>query len=93
MNCEVKGKIAAVLGIKKGTTKNGKDYESIEYLITEEMQYGKTMKFTVYSGDGPVMDAPEVGDKVSVSFNVSAREYNGKWFNDVRAWKIQRLQS
>lgn len=93
MNCEVRGKITAVIGRKTGTTRDGKDYESIEYLITEESQYGKTVKFSMYSGDGPVMDAPQVGDKVSVSFNVSAREYNGKWFNDVRAWKIQRLQS
>lgn len=92
MDCEVKGKITAILDVKRGVTRDGKDWEAIEYLITEEVQYGKTVKFSMYSSDGPIVDAPQIGDKVAVRFNVSAREYNGKWFNDVRAWQIRKLQ-
>ena len=29
------------------------------------------------------------GDKVKVSFNLSSREYNGRWYTDVRAWRIE----
>jgi hypothetical protein len=35
------------------------------------------------------LDKYQVGDKVKVSFNLSAREYNGRWYNDVRAWRIE----
>lgn len=89
MNCEVKGRITRELGRKTGTS-NGKDWEVREYLITEQTQFGKTMKFSVFSGDGPIADAPRVGDDVTVKFSVMAKEYQGKWYNDVRAWKIER---
>ena len=35
------------------------------------------------------MDKFQVGDKVKVSFNISSREYNGRWYTDVRAWRIE----
>jgi hypothetical protein len=35
------------------------------------------------------LDKYQVGDKVKVSFNLSAREYNGRWYNDIRAWRIE----
>ena len=35
------------------------------------------------------LDKYQVGDKVKVSFNLSSREYNGRWYNDVRAWRIE----
>ena len=31
----------------------------------------------------------QVGDKVKISFNLSSREYNGRWYTDVRAWRIE----
>ena len=30
------------------------------------------------------------GDAVTVSVNVESREYNGKWYTDVKAWKVVR---
>lgn len=30
----------------------------------------------------------KVGDKLTVSFNLESREYNGKWYTDIKAWKI-----
>lgn len=92
MNCEVRGKITAELEVRTGT-RDGKDWEVREYLITEQSQFGKTMKFSMTSWDGPIMDRLQIGDSVCVSFSVSAREHEGKWYNDVRAWKVQRLQS
>ena len=31
----------------------------------------------------------QVGDKVRISFNLSSREFNGRWYTDVRAWRIE----
>lgn len=75
---------------RRSGTRNGKDWEVIEYLITEQTQFGKSMKFSIASYDGPIADPLRIGDDVTVNFNVSAREYEGKWYNDVKAWKIQR---
>lgn len=89
MNCEIKGRITAVLDVKNGTS-NGKDWEVREYIITEQTQFGKSMKFSMFSSDGPITEPLRLNDDVTVHFNVSAREYQGKWYNDVRAWKITR---
>ena len=35
------------------------------------------------------LDKYQVGDKVRISFNLSSREYNGRWYTDVRAWRIE----
>ena len=42
-------------------------------------------------GDDKVKDLEryQVGDQVKISFNLSSREYNGRWFTDVRAWRIE----
>ena len=91
MNCEIKGRITVDLGVtRRGVTSKGLDYEIREYVI-----FGKSMQFSVYSGDGPVKDPLKVGDDVIVNFNVSAKEYTDKdgkkkWFNSVQAWKIQK---
>ena len=46
-------------------------------------------------GDDKVkeLDKYQVGDKVKVSFNLSSREYNGRWYTDVRAWRIEPANS
>ena len=36
----------------------------------------------------PDLDKHQIGDQVKVAFNLRAREYNGRWYNDVRVWKI-----
>ncbi|MDO5447947.1 MAG: DUF3127 domain-containing protein, partial [Prevotellaceae bacterium] len=33
----------------------------------------------------------QVGEELTVSFDINAREWNGKWFNDIRAWKVERV--
>ena len=33
------------------------------------------------------------GDKVTLSCNIESREFNGRWYTDVRAWRVQPAQS
>ena len=46
-------------------------------------------------GDDKVkeLDRYQVGDRVKVSFNLSSREYNGRWYTDIRAWRIEPLNA
>lgn len=91
MKCEAEGKIVKELGRRAGKTRDGKDWESIEYLLEESDQYHYNMKFNMASWDGPVMDAPRVGDRVKIRFTVNAGEYKGKWYNNVNAYQCERL--
>lgn len=87
----IKGKVKAVLPIENGTSKAGNPYSKGGFVITTEGQYPKDVAFTLF-GD-KVSLCPKVGEEVDVHFDLSSREYNGKWFHDIQAWKIDRPQA
>nr|DAJ47746.1 MAG TPA: protein of unknown function (DUF3127) [Caudoviricetes sp.] len=91
MKCEATGRIIVELPSTRGTG-NGKDWEKREYIMETNDARPKKMKFTMFSSEGPIADPLRVGDTVNVKFQVEAREYQGKWYNDVRAWQVQKLQ-
>ena len=37
-----------------------------------------------------VNECPNVGEEVKVSFDAESREWNGKWFTHLNAWKVER---
>ena len=92
MKCTAEGVILQELPSKRGTTSKGKDWESREYVMETSERYHSKMKFSVVSFDGPIENPPKVEDKVRVYFTVEAREYNGSWYNDVKAHQLERLQ-
>lgn len=72
----------------QGQTKAGKDWEKREFVMETSERYHSNMRFSMCSFDGPVVGAPSVGDMVRVRFTVEAREHNGNWYNDVRAYNV-----
>lgn len=91
MKCEAEGIIEVELPSTMGTTSKGKDFEKREYVLWNNDLYKKMMRFSIISYDGPIEDAPAVGDHVRVKFTVEARESNGRWFNDVKAYRLEKV--
>lgn len=85
MYTQATGKIVSLLDQRYGKTKSGKDFETREYLIELDSgsQYVHSVKFSMSSFDGPIQNPINVGDVVKVGLRIVARQYNGKWFNDV----------
>ena len=48
------------------------------------------MCFNVFGADKIAQFNIQAGDELTVSFDINAREYNGRWYNDIRAWKVER---
>lgn len=92
MKCEAEGIIVVELPTTIGTTSSGKDFEKREYVMQNNDLYKKMMRFSMISYDGPIEDSLSVGDHVRVKFTVEAREHNGRWFNDVKAYRVERVQ-
>ena len=88
MDLVFKGKIINALPHKSGVSKStGNPWEIAEYVIEEtEGQYPKKMVFSI-SGS----DRIQVGEIVDVHFDVDAREYNGRWFNSISAFRVDRI--
>ena len=89
---EITGKIIAVLPTKSGTSARGTQWSSQTAVIETHEQYPKRVAFDVL-GDRIAEFNLQVGEEVTVSFDINAREFNGKWFNSVNAWHVVRQQS
>lgn len=86
---DITGKIIAVLPTRSGTSAKGTQWSSQTAVIETHEQYPKRVAFDVL-GDKITEFNLQVGEEVTVSFDINAREYNGKWFNSVNAWQVVR---
>ena len=90
MALEIEGRIARKLNVQTGTSSRGA-WSKQEFVIEyQEGNFPTQLCMNVW-GDDKVreLDKYQVGDKVKISFNLSSREYNGRWYTDVRAWRIE----
>ena len=85
---EISGKIIAVLPMATGQGKNG-TWRSQDYVLETADQYPKKVCFNLFN-DKIDQFPLAIDDQVNVSFDVESREYNGRWYTTVRAWKIEK---
>lgn len=89
---EIIGKAIAALQVKSGVSqRTGEQWQSREYVIETQEQYPKRMCFEVFGIDKLKEFNIRNNDLIKVHFDITAREYNGKWYNSVRAWKVEHV--
>ncbi|MCU0416410.1 MAG: DUF3127 domain-containing protein [Cytophagaceae bacterium] len=75
-----------LLPLQSGTGKNG-TWKKQEIIVETEGQYPKKVCISLW---GDKAEIPmQVGQKLKIDFDVESREYNGKWYTDVKAWKVE----
>ena len=84
---EIQGKIIQLLPEQSGTGRNGQ-WRKREYVLETQDQYPKKVCFNLW-GDKIDQNPVNVGDTVKVLFDIESREFNGKWYTDVKGWKIE----
>lgn len=89
---ELQGRVIAVLEPREGTSARG-PWKSQEYVIETHDQYPRKMVFNIFGADRIDQFAIKAGEEIIVSFDIDAHEYNGRWFNNIRAWNIQRVDA
>ena len=85
---EISGKIIEILEAKSGKSGNG-EWRKQEYILETEAQYPKKVCFMAW-GDKIDQFNIQQGETVEVSIDLESREYNGRWYTDVKAWKVSR---
>ena len=90
MALELEGRIVRKLGVQTGTSARG-TWSKQEFVFEyQEGNFPTQVCMNVWGEDKVRdLDKYQVGDKVKVAFNLSSREYNGRWYTDVRAWRIE----
>ena len=90
---ELSGKVIAVLEPRGGVSKTGNAWKVQEYVIETHDQYPRKMCFDVFGEDKISQFNIQVGEELTVHFDIDAREWQGRWFNSIRAWKVDRAQA
>jgi hypothetical protein len=85
---EISGTVVNLLPMQTGQGKNGA-WKKQEFILETPGQYPKKVCISLW---GEKIDENKLvsGDKITASINIESREFNGRWYTDVRAWKIQK---
>lgn len=89
-NLKVSGTIKAMLEIEKGISKAGKEWQKRSFIIDTKDMYNPDLCISVF-GDEKVAELSryEVGQDVEVAINLYSREFSGKWYHNVDAFRIE----
>ncbi len=87
---EISGTIIQVIPEKTGTSARG-PWRKQEFVLETQAEYPKKVCFMVW---GEKIDefAIQQGQQVRVEVDLESREYNGRWYTDVKAWRVSPLQ-
>lgn len=87
---EVVGKIIQVLPAQEGVGRNGNPWKVQPYVLETLDQYPRKVHFEVFGEDRIKQNPCEIDELVTVSFDIESREFNGRWYTSIRAWRIQQ---
>ena len=87
---EIVGKIIQVLPMQEGIGRNGNPWKLQGYVLETIENYPRKVHFEVFGEDRIKNNPCEIDQIVTVSFDIESREFNGRWYTSIRAWKIQQ---
>lgn len=87
MSLEVTGKVITILPVQTGVSQRG-EWKKQDFVIETIEQYPKKICITGWAERVDEIQKLEPGTQVQVAINIESREYQERWYTDVRAWKI-----
>ena len=85
---DIQGKVIVALPERSGVSARG-EWKSQDFVIETHDAYPRKMVFSVFGADRLARFNIQVGQEVMVSFDIDAHEYNGRWFNNIRAFDVR----
>jgi hypothetical protein len=79
-------KLIQLLPIQTGTSKNG-EWKKQDIIVETDGQYPKKVCISIW-GDKINEGQLQIGNELKIDFDIESREYNNKWYTDIKAWKI-----
>ncbi len=84
---QLTAKLTAILPEQTGTGKNGQ-WKKQDIIVETDGQYPKKVCISLW-GDKFDRNILRVGNRLTVSFDIESREFNGKWYTNVKGWKVE----
>ena len=90
MALELKCKLLDKLAVQSGTSARG-PWSKQDFIVETVEQYPRKICMNVWGQDKvKELQGFNPGEVLQISINIESREYNGRWYTDVRAWRIQK---
>ena len=88
---QLTAKVIQILPLQTGSGKNG-EWKKQDIVVETDGQYPKKVCISVW-GDKINANHLVVGNKLKIDFDIESREYNSRWYTDVKAWKVEVVGS
>lgn len=89
----VKGKLVKMMDAESGTSKAGKEWVKRNFIINNGSEYNPEVCCQVFGKEKvDALNDFQVGQELEVSINLSSREYKGKYYHNIDAWKIETIE-
>lgn len=92
MNLEIIGKVVSQGQRQTGEGRNG-SWVKQELIIETEEQYPKKVCLMCWGDKADEARGFQPGEKIKAGINIESREFNGKWYTDVKVWRFDRQQA
>ncbi len=88
MELKITGTVKQVLEEQSGESRNG-PWRKQEFILETDGKYPKSVCMVMW-GDNIDEFAVQVDERLTAHIDIASREYNGRWYTDVKAWKVER---
>lgn len=87
MNVELTGTIVQMLPYESGTSKAGKEWRKVVFILEPQDQYPRKVAISLLN-ENIDKYAIQLGAVVTANLDIESREWNGKWYTEVKAWQL-----
>ena len=85
---KLKGKFKTLLKKETGTGKTGKQWEKQSFILDTGSEYNSEICIATFGENIEKLQNIKEGNEIEVSVNISSKEFNGKYYHNISAWKI-----
>lgn len=89
---EFEGIVYKILPVQRGTSARG-EWSKQEVIFEMPSEFSRKICVTFFGERASEVAKLREGDRVQVSINVESREYNGRWYTNVSAWRISKVEA
>mgnify|MGYP003357149438 CR=1 FL=1 len=83
----ISGIVLNILPLQTGTSKAGNQWQKQDFILETGGQYPRKVCVCLF-GDNVAKFPLQVGQSVTASVDIESREFNARWYTDVRAWNV-----
>ena len=88
----LEGRLVQILSAQEGQSTRGA-WKKQDFIIETSEQYPKKVCICWWNEKTDELSKFQLNDNLRVSVNIESREYNSKWYTDIKAWRIEQLNT